>query len=136
MSRAPARKAATLRGDAGSAVVEFTLVSIVLTALFLAILQLGLALHVRNTLVASAAEGARFGANADRTAEDGAARARTLIGEALSTRFAESVSAADDTVDGVPVVVVRVEATLPVVGLLGPSRSLVVSGHALDEGAQ
>ena len=45
--------------DGGSAVVDFTLVGILLTFLFLALLQLGLALHVRNTLVASAAEGAR-----------------------------------------------------------------------------
>ena len=54
------------RTTTGSAVVDFTLVGVLLTFLFLALLQLGLALHVRNTLVASAAEGARYGANADR----------------------------------------------------------------------
>lgn len=116
--------------------VEFTLVSVVLIALFLAILQLGLALHVRNTLVAAAAEGARYGANANRTADDGAAHTRTLIGQALSSTFADGVSGGYDTVDGVPVVVVRVEAALPVLGMLGPARSLVVAGHALAEGAQ
>ena len=64
------------RDDRGSAVVEFTLVGVLLTVLFLALLQLGLALHVRNTLVASAAEGARYAANADRTPDEGAAVTR------------------------------------------------------------
>ena len=53
------RRPIRLHDDDGSAVVDFTLVGILLTFLFLALLQLGLALHVRNTLVASAAEGAR-----------------------------------------------------------------------------
>ncbi|RJK96370.1 TadE family protein [Vallicoccus soli] len=123
------------RGDEGSAVVETALVTVVLLGLFLAILQLGLALHVRNTLVASAAEGARHGANADRTPADGAERARELITDALDPRYARAVSAGYETVDGVPTVVVRVEAVLPVVGLLGPDRGLVVTGHALREGA-
>ena len=34
--------------ECGAAVVEFTLVSVVLVALFLAIVQVGLVLHVRN----------------------------------------------------------------------------------------
>lgn len=43
--------------------VDFVLVSVLLTALFLAVVQLALALHVRTTLQACAAEGARYGAN-------------------------------------------------------------------------
>ena len=39
--------------DDGAAVVEFVLVGVLLTALFLALVQLGLALHVRNTLQAA-----------------------------------------------------------------------------------
>jgi hypothetical protein len=111
------------------------MVSVVLIGIFLAILQVGLALHVRNTLVASAAEGARYGANADRTAADGAEHARALITDALSGAYAGSVTGGYEDVGGVPTVVVRVEATLPVLGLLGPDRALVVSGHALEEGA-
>src|SRR4029453_4872725 len=53
--------------EAGAAVVEFTLVTVVLVVLFLAILQLALALYVRNTLVAAAAEGAHYARNADRS---------------------------------------------------------------------
>jgi Flp pilus assembly protein TadG len=120
-------------GDDGSAVVDFVLVGILLTFLFLALLQLGLALHVRNTLVASAAEGARYGANADRTPSEGAAVTRQLIRDSLADSFADHVTSGTETVDGVVTVVVRVQARLPVFGLLGPPRGISVRGHALEE---
>ena len=122
------------RDDSGSAVVDFTLVGILLTFLFLALLQLCLALHVRNTLVASAAEGARWGANADRTPADGAAVTRQLIRDSLADSFADDVTSGTETVDGVTTVVVRVQARLPVFGLLGPSRAISVRGRAMEEG--
>lgn len=121
-------------GDRGSAVVEFTLVGVLLTFLFLALLQLGLALHVRNTLLASAAEGARYGANADRDPGQGAALTRRLIRDSLADRFASGVSAGVEQVGGLPTVYVEVDTTLPVLGLLGPARGLRVRGHALEEG--
>lgn len=120
--------------DDGSAAVDFTLVGILLTFLFVALLQLGLALHVRNTLVASAAEGARWGANADRTPADGAAVTRQLIRDSLADSFADDVTSGTETVDGVTTVVIRIEARLPVFGLLGPPRAIAVRGHAMQEG--
>lgn len=119
--------------ETGSAVVDFVLVGVLLTFLFLAILQLALALHVRNTLIASAAEGARYAANADRSPDEGVALTRAVIREALADSFAEDVTAGFETVAGVPTVYVEVHATLPVVGLLGPARALVVRGHAVEE---
>lgn len=120
-------------GAAGAAVVEFALVTVVLVALFLAVLQLGLVLHVRNTLTASAAEGARYAANADRTPADGAERAEELITQSLNDRYARHIAVGTEVVGGVQTVVVEVRAPLPVVGLLGPDRLLVVRGHAMDE---
>ena len=119
--------------DDGSAVVEFTLVGVLLTVLFLGVLQLGLALHVRNTLTASAAEGARYAANADREPADGVAVTRQLIRDSLADSFARDVTSGTETVDGVPTVFVEVRARLPLVGLLGPPRGIVVRGHALKE---
>ena len=116
-------------------VVEFTLVGVLLTALFLALLQLGLALHVRNTLLASAAEGARFAANADRSRAEGEEVTRHLIRDSLSESFATDVTSGVEMVDGVATVYVQVEATLPVVAFLGPSRGIRVRGHALEEGS-
>ncbi len=120
--------------DRGSAVVEFTLVGVLLTALFLVLLQLGLALHVRNTLLASAAEGARYAANADRTRDDGEAVTRQLIRGSLADSFAGRVTSGVEMVDGASTVYVQVEATLPVIAFLGPSRGITVRGHALEEG--
>lgn len=124
---------AGLRDDRGSAVVEFTLVGVLLTLLFLALLQLGLALHVRNTLAASAAEGARYAANADRNTDEGADVTRQLIRDSLADSFAGDVTSGLETVDGVSTVYVQVRARLPVFGLLGPPRGIVVRGHALEE---
>lgn len=101
--------------------------------LFAGIVQLAVVLHVRNTLVDCAAEGARYGALADRTPEQGAQRTRDLIGTALSARYAGSVQAAVADVDGLSVVQVTVEAPLPVLGLLGPSGGIVVRGHGVRE---
>lgn len=122
-------------GDRGSAVVDFTLVGALVTLVFVAVVQLAVVLHVRNTLVDCASDGARAGALADRDPQAGAARARELIAADLSPAYARSVTAGVETFDGVPTVVVRVRAPLPLVGLLGAGRVLNVSGHAVVEGA-
>ncbi|WEV79782.1 TadE/TadG family type IV pilus assembly protein [Janibacter cremeus] len=108
--------------------------SALLMFVFLAVLQLGLALHVRNTLISCAAEGARYGAREGATPEQGAGRARELISRSLSSRFAGGVSASVQTIGAdVRVVVVDVSAPLPVVGPLGPGGGLEVRGRAFEE---
>lgn len=122
-----------MRDDRGSAVAEFTLVGVLLTVLALAVVQLALALHVRNTLLDAAAEGARFAALAGSSVSDGTARTRDLISAAISAEYARDVRAGTTSVAGVPVVEVTVTATLPVIGLLGVEHGLEVSGHAALE---
>ena len=122
------------RDERGAAVVDFTLTSVLLLFVFLAVFQLGLALHVRNTLISCAAEGARHGAREGSSPEQGAARARQLIGTSLSGRYATDVTArVDSTSAGVRVVVVDILAPVPVVGPLGPAEGLDVSGRAFLE---
>lgn len=120
-------------GDSGSAVVEFVLVSVLVVVLFLAVLQLAMALHIRNTLVSAAGEGARFAAAADRYPEDGAEHTRALIRASLPDSYAEHVSSSYTMVGGVRTVEVEVRADLPVFGWLGPGGVLEVSGHAMEE---
>lgn len=124
---------ALVRDECGSAVAEFTLVGVLLTVLALAVVQLALALHVRNTLLDAAAEGARYAALAGSSASDGVARTQDLIGAAISAEYAQDVAAAHSSIDGVQVVAVTVRATLPVIGLLGVERGLEVTGHAAVE---
>lgn len=109
------------------------LVGALVTVLFVGVVQLALALHVRATLVDCAAEGARHGALAGHSPDDGAARARDLITSALAPSYADDVRAETTVVDGLPVVRVVVTAPLPVLGLLGPGGVLEVEGHALRE---
>lgn len=124
-----------LRGDdAGAAIVDFALVGALLTIVFVAVVQLAVVLHVRNTLVDCASEGARYGALSDRSPADGAERTRQLIESALAPRYAGDVSAGTAEVAGLRTVEVTVRAPLPVIGLLGTGRVLVVSGHGAQEG--
>ena len=119
--------------DRGSAVVEFVLVGMMLTFLTLAVLQLALALHVRNTVLDAAAEGARFGALADNTPSDGVARTIELISSAIGAEYAGDVGVSDGEWMGYPAITITVRTTLPVVGPLGPAGALEVSGHAVVE---
>lgn len=125
--------AALARDDRGSVVAEFTLVGVLLTVLALAVVQLALALHVRNTVLDAAAEGARYAALAGSSLGDGIERTRDLIGAAISSEYADDVTASRTSIGGVPAVEVTVRATLPVVGLLGLQRGLEVAGHAAIE---
>jgi Flp pilus assembly protein TadG len=110
------------------------MVSALLLVVALAVFQLGLALYVRNTLISAASEGARYGARADASPGDGVARTASLITSSLSASFAEDVSAASRTTSGgVQVVEVTVSAPLPVIGPVGPSGLLTVSGRAFSE---
>lgn len=119
--------------DAGSAVVEFVLVTAVLFALVIGIAQVGLAIHVRNTLAACAAEGARLAANADAIPADGVRRTQELAAASLAPGLVDSVQARVVVDGGVPLVEVQVHATLPLVGLAGPARGLRVVAHAVAE---
>jgi hypothetical protein len=125
-------------GDAqrGSVLAEFVMVAAVLTALTLTVLQLALALHIRNTVLDAAAEGARYAALADSGLDQGAARSRDLITAALGPSYASDVSASYVDVAGQPGVRVRVIAPLPLFGLLGMNRGLEVDGHAVVEGLE
>lgn len=116
--------------EQGSAVVDFVLVGSLLTVFFMAIIQLALVLHVRNTLIDAAASGARYGTLADREASDAEERTRSLIGIALNAGFAEHVSTSEVTVGGLRTLEVTVRAPLPVIGLIGPREMLEVKGHA------
>lgn len=121
------------RGEAGSAVVDFVLVLLVLLPFVIGVVQVALVLHVRNTLAAAAAHGARYAATADRGPTEGEVATRKQIDEAVSGRFAQDVSVSRTSVGGQPMVVVTVRARVPALGIGGPAVELEVSGHAVEE---
>lgn len=124
------------RGDDGSAVVDFALVGGLLTLLFISVVQVALIVHVRNTLIDCAGEGARYAAREGRGPDDGIARSRALVASELTAGYAQrltEVRADVIDVDGVRTVEVSLSAPLPMVALLGPAGVLQVRGHAFAE---
>ncbi|WP_459385236.1 TadE family protein [Arthrobacter humicola] len=116
--------------ERGAAVVDFVLIGALLTLLFLAIVQLTLVLHVRNTLIDAAASGARYGTLADRNDGDAKERTVQLITAALNSDFARDVGTSESTFQGIRTLEVTVRAPLPVIGFIGPRALLEVKGHA------
>jgi len=117
----------------GSAIVDVTLVAVLLVPLLLGLIQVGLVLHVRATLAAAASEGARLAATADRGPADGVALTRSQISDALAGRYAEQVDVRQVLVDGAPGVEIVVRAEVPALGLGGPAVALTVTGRAVEE---
>jgi len=133
VSAAPDHHRCDEDADDGTAIVEFVLVSILVVVLLLAVVQVGMALHVRNTLISAASEGARFAAAADQSPDAGAEHTRELIRQSLPDVYAEQVESGYQVVSGVDTIVVTIEADLPVFGWLGPANTLRVAGHAMEE---
>lgn len=125
--------------ERGSAVVEFVMVGVLLVLLLLMVLQLAVYLHVRNVVAASAAEGARHGANADVADPQGEAAARTsqivtqALGGGMAARLTYDVGF--DQAAGAELVRVRVTGAVPsVFAGFGPEIPIDVAGRALREG--
>ncbi|MCW2777519.1 MAG: pilus assembly protein TadE [Frankiales bacterium] len=118
--------------DAGAAVVDFVFVSVLVVTLFAVVFQVGLALHTRNVLVALAAEGARYGADADVDSPQ-EVRQRTLDGITTAFNATYAARATVTPVLGRDVVAVRISAPMPLAFLPGSPVTLVVEGHALEE---
>jgi Flp pilus assembly protein TadG len=118
------------RDDAGSSPVEFVLVGSLLTVLTLAVLQLGLAVYVRNVVHDAAVEGAYHAALADTSLDEGAQRTRDIVTRTVGAEYASAVRVSETVVLGHPAVEVRVTTTLPLLGLLGAPRVWELTAHA------
>jgi len=118
------------RDESGSAIVEFLLVSALLVALSAGLLQLALALHVRNTLADAAAEGARQASLVGATQQDGVTRSRDLIRVAVGDAVEVDVVARRELWQGNSTMTVTVTAPLPLLGFFGPPHALRVVGRA------
>jgi Flp pilus assembly protein TadG len=113
-------------------VVDFVLISILLVSLFLALVQLCIILYVRNVLVSSAAEGARYGANVNLTAADAKTKTEAVIAREITGNITSAVTSSEAG----GLVQVDVSAPIPLFGLFAPAHSVTlrVTGHAVAEG--
>ena len=126
-------------GERGSAVVDFVLVSLLIVALLLAVLQVAVYVHVRNVVTASAQDGARYAANADVDSSAGAERTVQVVARATSVGTARGLacsSAEEPDASGATVVVVRCSGSVPsLLAALGNVLPLEVTGRAIKEGS-
>ncbi|MDJ1113543.1 TadE/TadG family type IV pilus assembly protein [Microbacterium dauci] len=122
-----------LNDERGSTPVEFVLVGVLLTTLTVAVLQLGLAVYVRNVVHDAAVEGAYYGALADVDTRAGAARALDVVAGAVGEGFVDEVSARESVELGHETVAVTVTTRLPLIGLIGIPRGWEVTVHAPAE---
>lgn len=105
--------------------------SILVVILALGVVQLALALHVRNTLLSSAHEGARLAAHSDRSFADGEARTAQLLETALGGNEVE-ISSRPTVIQGSPGVVVEVTSSVPLIGMWGVG-TMTVEARAYQE---
>ena len=125
--------AAGERSDSGSAVAEFALIASLLALILAGALQIGLVIHVRNTVIDSAIAGARQASLADQTPRDGQKLTRDLIRVSVGERYAQKVTVSTSQRGAVEIVEVRVTTPLPVLGLWGPAEVWDLRGRSIVE---
>jgi Flp pilus assembly protein TadG len=125
-------------GERGNAVVDFVLVSMLIVALLLAVLQVAVYVHVRNVVTASAQEGARYAANADVDSAAGAPRTLEIVAAATGRQTAEGLtctSGEEPDRTGLTLVAVRCSGSVPsLLAVLGNLLPLKATGRAVKEG--
>ena len=109
------------------------MVGALLTLVTLSVLQLGFSMHIRNTVLDAAADGARVASLAGNSPADGANRTIALISEAIGADYAQGVTAGEVSWLGQSSSEVTVSCPLPVFGLIGLAHGLEVTGHAALE---
>ncbi len=95
--------------DAGAAVVEFALISVLLVLLLFGVLQVGMYFYARNIVSASAADAARYAAAAGVPSAAGGPRAEQLIAQDLGGGAVIRCTgrASTDPASGLPVTTVH-----------------------------
>lgn len=116
--------------ERGSSPVELLLVGTLLTALTLAVLQLALAVYVRNVVHDAAVEGAYHAALADTSPAEGVERTREVITRAIGAGYAEDIRIGTSGLPEEETVDVRVRSTFPLLGLIGIPFAMEVEAHA------
>jgi hypothetical protein len=122
------------RPDRGSAPVEFVLVSVLLVAVTLSVLQIAFVAHIRSIAIDSAIAGAAHAALADTTDADGVARTEELIGRGIARGLVQGVTVRSALVGDRDVVVVTASLAIPVIGPWLPVANVEVTGRAFREG--
>lgn len=119
-----------LRDETGAIVAESVMILALITLLCGTILQLGIVVHTRNTMIDAASAGARHAALADRNLTDGQLRTAALLAHSIPN--AESASVAVRQQPGDERITVTVTHQVPVLGFITGPIPLSVTAQAYD----
>lgn len=131
-----------LRGDdAGAAVVDFVMMSVLLLLLLFGVLQVAVYFYARNVVSASAADAARYAAAQGVAPAEGGTRATQLVRAGLDDADAAAIRCSGrpgrDGASGLPVTVVHCTGRLRVLfSPLGSPLTIDVTSSVLREGSR
>lgn len=118
------------KNESGAIVAESAMIIALITLLCGTILQLGVIIHTRNTMIDVASAGARHAALADRTLADGQQRAAALLNQSIpnatSANVAINLSPDDERIT------VTINHGLPLLGFMTGPIPLSATAHAYD----
>lgn len=115
--------------------VGHVLVSILVLAFVGVLLQVTLALHVRNVAIDAAWRGAQFAARDNVSAAEGIARTKQILTADLGGAYAQNVTSFTqvDPVTGGEMVGIEVLAPVPVIGPYNLGQDMRLRAHVLKE---
>lgn len=119
-----------MMSERASAPAEFVMVSALLVALVLGLMQVILVVHVRHTLLSAAAEGARHAGLADVSPARAEAVTRGIVEASLSASYSANIVVERSETLGVPTALVTITAPVPALGYWTVGGTMVVKAHA------
>lgn len=119
-----------IRQESGAIVAESAMIIALLTLLCSTILQLGVVIHTRNTMIDAASAGARYAALADQGLTDGQHRTSALLNGSIPNADQATVMV-DRAGDG-ELIRVTVTHQLPLLGFITVPIPLTVTARAYD----
>ena len=120
----------SLKTESGSIVAESAMIIALITVLCATILQLGVIIHTRNTMIDAASAGARLAALADRNLADGQHRTTALLSNSIPHADTASVSINRDA-NG-ELITVTIDHQLPIFGFMTGPVPLSATAQAYD----
>lgn len=118
------------RSDDGAIVAESAMIIALVTLLCGTILQIGVIIHTKNTMIDAASAGARHAALADRNLSDGQHRTATLLWDSIPNSDAAGIQVTRER-DGERITI-TVTHRVPVLGFLTAPIPLSATAQAYD----
>ena len=129
----PSPKSLPSKKDEGSAALDFVLVAVPMVLMALGVIAVCLSAFLLGVIRDSAVEGARFAALADQSTSSGCSRAQSLLSKSLSKALISEISCSAKQVADVDYETVRIQLSMPLIGLVKLNKWLFAESSAPRE---